>query len=264
MKYFLIVLFFVQLSAVANTNNSAVQVCDNIRRYIDEKIECLANTGYKSEDTVSIMDHYNNNQQEVKGAAIEFCRNEFPSSRSKDDCLNIVAPSRFIDAGAFNLCVDQLTDLRRIECLSVIVNKAYHPFLIEKCKKQSTALRQKECLSKYGSPIDSEEDESVMDHYNNNQQEVKGAAIEFCRNEFPSSRSKDDCLNIVAPSRFIDAGAFNLCVDQSTDLRRIECLSVIVNKVYHPFLIEECKEQSTALRQKECLSKYGSPIDFSY
>ena len=253
------------LSTIAGKtmNDSAVQICDNMMGSVsgftfsnskgptDKTLECLTKIGYNSEVATSIgVNTYNNNREAIKGVAIEFCRNEI-ANRYKDDCLDIVAPSRFIDAGAFDLCKKQ-PSRRQVECFSAMVNKTYHPSLIEECAEKSSR-NQGECLSKYGSSIDSMNTQTQPQS-----RQIKTEAIEFCRNEIVN-RYKEDCLDIVAPSQFIDAGAFDLCKKQPSR-RQVECFSAMVNKTYHPSLIEECAEKSSR-NQGECLSKYGSSID---
>ena len=185
--------------------------------------------------------------EQAKNEAVEFCRNEV-RRHSRDDCLEIVAPARFVDRGALKLCKNQSYH-DHIDCLSAIVNKEYSPGLIEECGEKSRH-RQMDCLAKYGSLImdDSDQEES---------RQAKNEAVEFCRNEV-RRHSRDDCLEIVAPARFVDRGALKLCKNQSYH-DHIDCLSAIVNKEYSPGLIEECGEKSRH-RQMDCLAKYGSLI----
>ena len=235
-------------------NDSAVQVCDQYPTTSNKllgttKMSCLIEA--VEEKTQERDQAYNSSPKDMTGIAIDFCRNEIPS-HYKDDCIAAVASSRHIDARAFNLC-KELDSHNQLECLSVIVDKTYHPSLIEECAAESYH-NQIECLSKYGSPIDLQTDQA----YNSSPKDMTGIAIDFCRNEIPS-HYKDDCIAAVASSRHIDARAFNLCKELDSH-NQLECLSVIVDKTYHPSLIEECAAESYH-NQIECLSKYGSPID---
>ena len=93
--------------------------------------------------------------------------------------MDIVAPSQFIDAGAFDLCKKQPYHMQ-VDCFSAIVNKTYHPSLIEECAEESYH-NQGKCLSKYGSPIDSQEDEAIVIIIQNDGNIVQG--LQECKYE---------------------------------------------------------------------------------
>ena len=155
MRYLLITISFIQLSAIASTNDSAVQACDNMSS-TNEKIKCLTEICSNSEITASTnLDTCDNNRDKIKGIFIEFCRNTITPSY-KHACLLIVAPSKFIDARAFYLCTLKRDGQVFIDCLSNIVNNTYHPAVIEECAEKNSFI-QIRCLSKYGSPIDEQD-----------------------------------------------------------------------------------------------------------
>ena len=267
MKYLLIIMFFIQLSAIAEANNSAVQVCDNMSTN-HRTSKCLNIIAGKvmNDSAVQVCDNMSTNHRTseclniiagkvMNDSAVQVCDNMSTNHRTSE-CLNIIA-GKVMNDSAVQVCDNMSTDHRTSECLNIIAGKVMNDSAVQVCDNMSTDHRTSECLKN----IDNKDEDTASirgEHYNNNREKIKGAAIEFCRNEI-ASYLKNDCLNIVAPSRFIDAGAFNLCKKQPSH-RQIECLSVIANKTYHPALIKECSEKSSH-RQGECLSKYGSPID---
>ena len=250
------------LSAIAGKtmDDSAVEACTNPFTFTtpDKTIKCLADISYENENTASTIVNVNN-REEIKNEAINFCRNK-TSNLSIEECLDIVVSARFMDIEALNVCKHQSTHLSQMECLSVIVNKTYSPALVEECATKYTDLGQRQCLSRYGSSIEDQENTASTIVNVNNREEIKNEAINFCRNK-TSNLSIEECLDIVVSARFMDIEALNVCKHQSTHLSQMECLSVIVNKTYSPALVEECATKYTDLGQRQCLSRYGSSIE---
>ena len=97
--------------------------------------------------------------------------------------------------------------------------------------------------------------EPSSDQYQPSRQ-AKSEAIEFCHNEI-NSHYQTECLEIVAPGRFVDRGALDMCAGLPSH-SQLGCLATIVDRLYEQGIIEECQNQQVH-KQIHCLSLYGMP-----
>ena len=270
-----ILLFFMQLSAVAETNSLAVQICDNYPTTVNgfgiTKSSCLNKIAGKAMNdlAVQICDKY---PTTVNGFGI-----------TKLSCLNKIAGKAMNDL-AVQICDKYPTTVNgfgitKLSCLNKIAGKAMNDSDVQACDKYPTTVNgfgttKLSCLNKIEGEAMADltfqssetppnlkqelpNNSSPMEHTQQSRQAIN-EVIEFCRKDIVSYK-RNDCMNTVVTAQFIDTGAFDLCKKQPHH-KQVECLLAIVNKEYYPSLIEECAEELSH-NQAECLSRYGTSIN---
>lgn len=151
MKFFLIILLYMPLLALASRNleikNFGIGNPDDpISPYVlfsdDPDQEFVP---YVNEAQLKAGNMVLAGVQQAKEAALSFC---MEAADGEIDCSHINM-ALFIDLDALELCKEQPVDYH-IDCLLFVVNKTYKPSDVDRCRGKGSYKKQRGCLSRNG------------------------------------------------------------------------------------------------------------------
>ena len=281
--FLIMVSFFPSLLLADQTlNEPAVQLCKEMEQTSSSIMAPLTETLQ-----MNCLDQIANKQFDAH--AVEVCKglrqtskSEFatPTAILQIRCLNQIANKQF-DAHAVEVCkgLRQTSDSKfapstielQMECLdnsNIADNNSKENCTSFSCPppqrprtetdtNSSFAGLKKFIRSQRAKDTANSGSEASSDPEPKKNLQARSEAIEFCRKEV-ASHSRDECLDIVVPARFVDRSALSVCASLP-EYQKNECLSAIVDKLYDPVLIEECDEKSS-YEKTECLLRWGMPL----
>lgn len=86
----------------------------------------------------------------------------------------------------------------------------------------------------------------------------RNAAYNLICKPLPFESERNQCINIIKPFSYFDAGALKMCAQFPFTNTKFECLGYIGNKEYMAYEIEACQATVFDTKKLECLRDNGT------